>query len=112
MVKFSLLKLKAKKTSLSVLLLAGLSSFVYAKSEGVISFQGAVVEPSCELHVQGISCYEVENAQYSMAMQFKLDSLNLAVGGSKSLSVLPSKFALVEVVKLCHSELLISANHL
>ncbi|MDR6965081.1 hypothetical protein [Shewanella putrefaciens] len=110
MVSFTLLRIKK---TFGVLVLIGMSSFVYAKNEGVIRFQGAVVEPSCELHLQGISCYEVGSANYNhTAIQFKSDSFSLAVGGSKSLPVLPSKFALVEVVKLRHDELLVSANHL
>ena len=99
-----------KKTLLpTVLFVCG--GFAANAAGGQISFTGSVVDPGCELQLEGISCYQAEQGKFDYkAFHIDRARASLEVGESVSLPVLSSRIELIEVSRLTEEKTLISAS--
>ncbi len=97
-------------TLLSTVLLA-CGGFAANAADGQISFVGSVVDPGCELQLQGINCYQTEKSAFQYtALPFGQTALALDVGESLSLVSPSTRLDLIEVRRVAEAEMLISAS--
>ncbi|MCE9785675.1 type 1 fimbrial protein [Shewanella algae] len=105
-------KLKILPISVFGIIITSISFVVPAKSEGVITFQGIVVEPSCELKVDTVQCPSLMNSNYIIQkVDFDFEQMNLQIGSRKELLGVTAKIDLIEVFRLDKRSFLVTASY-
>ncbi|CAD6365676.1 hypothetical protein [Shewanella putrefaciens] len=92
--------------------LAGVLFVTPVKSEGMIIFQGMIVEPSCELNINSVQCLETgtSSIHHSFAY-FSIDNQGLLVGESKRLLGVTKKIDKIDIVRFDRDEYMVTANY-
>lgn len=103
--------LKYKKSRvLGAVAFIGVLFVTPVKSEGVITFQGMIVEPSCELNINSVQCLETDasSIKHSVA-HFSVNKQDLLVGESKQLRGGTKKIDEIDIVRVDKDEYLVTA---
>ncbi|NMD51104.1 type 1 fimbrial protein [Shewanella sp. DNRA4] len=95
---------------LGVVVFSGALFVTPAKSEGVITFQGMIVESSCELNINSVECLETDapSIKHSVA-HFNVNKQALLVGESKQLRGRTKKIDEIDIVRVDKDKYLVTA---
>lgn len=100
------------REGLVVLFLAPVLYSAPVKSNNLITFQGVVVEPGCELKVNAVRCPVFINSTYTEhEVRYSVEPLGLSVGQSRNLFEDYNKIDSVQVVRIDENKVLVTANH-
>lgn len=105
--------LSSKKSAISgIILFTGALFIAPAKSEGLITFQGMIVEPSCELSSNAVYCpMQGSSNRVEQVMHYDVQKLYLSVGETKELALVFAKIDDIQVLKIDRSDFLVTVNY-